>query len=112
MNHVSVHVTLQGLRSRVTFPIPMDRYRHQLAAIKEANKAVKSVTSEGKSKRRGSYAKFSPEQQAGNLSPSLPLRKIPSSIEPGCDLLVCTWNIGKWVRPNQLAIERTRMRVQ
>ena len=34
------------------------------AAIKEANEAVKSVTSEGKSKRRGSYAKFSPEQQA------------------------------------------------
>ena len=34
------------------------------AVIKEANEAVKSVTSEGKSKRRGSYAKFSPEQQA------------------------------------------------
>ena len=27
------------------------------ATIKEANEAVKSVTSEGKSKRRGSYAK-------------------------------------------------------
>ena len=60
------------------------------AMIKEANEAVKSVTSEGKSKQRGSYAKFSLEQQAGNLSPSLPLRKMPSSIEPGCDLLVCT----------------------
>ena len=32
--------------------------------IKEANEAVKSVTSEGKSKPRGGYAKFSPEQQA------------------------------------------------
>ena len=34
------------------------------AAIKEANDAVKSVTSEGKSKWRGSYIKFTPEQQA------------------------------------------------
>jgi hypothetical protein len=34
------------------------------AAIKEANDAARSVTSEGKSKRRGSYAKFTPEQQA------------------------------------------------
>ena len=34
------------------------------AMIKEANEAVKSVTSEGKSKPRGGYAKFSPEQQA------------------------------------------------
>ena len=33
------------------------------AVIKEANEAVKSVTSGGK-RRRGSYAKFSPEQQA------------------------------------------------
>ena len=34
------------------------------AAIKDANEAVKSVTCERKSKRRGSYSKFSPEQQA------------------------------------------------
>ena len=34
------------------------------AAIKEANEAVRSVTCERKSKRRGSYSKFSPEQQA------------------------------------------------
>ena len=34
------------------------------APIKEANKAEKSVTNDGKSKRRGSYAKFSTEQQA------------------------------------------------
>ena len=34
------------------------------ATIKDANDAVKSVTSEGKSKRRGSYAKFTAEQQA------------------------------------------------
>lgn len=34
------------------------------AVIKEANEAVKSVTSERKGKRRGSYAKFTPEQQA------------------------------------------------
>ena len=34
------------------------------AMTKEANDAVKSVTREGKSKRRGSYAKFTPEQQA------------------------------------------------
>ena len=34
------------------------------AAIKEANEAVKSVTYERKSKQRGSYSKFSPEQQA------------------------------------------------
>ena len=34
------------------------------AAIKEVNEAVKSVTCERKSKRRGSYSKFSPEQQA------------------------------------------------
>lgn len=33
-------------------------------AIKEANKAVRSVTCEKKSKRRGSYSKISPEQQA------------------------------------------------
>ena len=73
------------------------------AAIKEANEAVRSVTCERKSKRRGSYSKFSPEQQAeigkyaslngnqaairhfskqrGILSPSLPLRKMPSSID-------------------------------
>ena len=66
------------------------------AAIKEANEAVKSVTSEGKSKRRGSYAKFSPEQQAaigkyaslhGNQAA---IR--PSSIEPRCGLLVFVWS--------------------
>ena len=34
------------------------------AAIKEANEAVKRVTCERKSKRRGSYSKFLPEQQA------------------------------------------------
>ena len=34
------------------------------AVIKGANKAVMSESSEKKSKRRGSYAKFSPEQQA------------------------------------------------
>ena len=34
-----------------------------LAAIKEANEAVKDV-SKCKSKQRGSYAKFTPEQQA------------------------------------------------
>ena len=34
------------------------------AAIKEANEAVKSTTSGNKSKQRGSYAKFTPEQQA------------------------------------------------
>ena len=33
------------------------------ATIKEANDAVKSVTSEGKSKQRGSYAKFTPAIQ-------------------------------------------------
>jgi len=45
----------------------MDRYRHHAvspAPIKEANEAVKSVTNEGKSKQRGSYTKFSTEQQA------------------------------------------------
>ena len=34
------------------------------AAIKKANEAVRSVTCERKSKRSGSYSKFSPEQQA------------------------------------------------
>ena len=84
------------------------------ATIKEANEAVKSVTSEGKSKWRGSFAKFSPEQQAaigkyaslhGNQAA---IR--PSLIEPGCDLFVCTWNISKWGSPNRPAIERTRAR--
>ena len=34
------------------------------AAIKEAYVAVKNAISERKSKQRGSYSKFSPEQQA------------------------------------------------
>ena len=34
------------------------------ATIRAANEAVKSVTSEGKSKRRGSYAKLAPAKQA------------------------------------------------
>ena len=34
------------------------------AAIKAANEAVESVQSEAKGKRRGSYAKFTPERQA------------------------------------------------
>jgi hypothetical protein len=40
--------------------------------IKEANEAVRTPRSEPKSKRRGSYAKF---------TPSLPLRKTPSSTD-------------------------------
>ena len=35
---------------------------------------------------------------------------MPSSIEPGCDLSVSTWNISKWACPNQPAIERTCVR--
>ena len=34
------------------------------AMMKEASEAVKNMTSERKTKRRGSYTKFSPEQQA------------------------------------------------
>ena len=34
----------------------------------------------------------------------------PSSIEPGCGLFVCTWNISKWACPNWPAIEGTRAR--
>ena len=34
------------------------------AVIKEASEAVSTMTSEGKSNQRGSYAKFTPEQQA------------------------------------------------
>ena len=75
------------------------------AAIKEANKAVKSVTSVGKSKWRGSYVKFSPEQQAaiGKYAPHTiaSLRKIPSSIEPGCDLSVCIIANGRVLDPNR-----------
>ena len=36
---------------------------------------------------------------------------MPSLIEPGCDLIVCTWNISKRACPNQPAIERTLTRV-
>ena len=43
----------------------MSIYRYfAKTSIKEANEAVKSAICESKSKRRGSYSKFSPEQQA------------------------------------------------
>ena len=88
------------------------------AAIKEANEDVKSVTSDGHSKRIErvasplSFARIllSQQQQSrcrrGNLSLSLTLRKMPSSIEP----VVSAWNISKWACPNRTAIEHTRAR--
>ena len=57
-----------------------------------------SVTSEGKSKRRGSYAKFSPHLVTVHYR--FHWERWPSSIEPGCGLFVCSWNIGKWACPN------------
>ena len=58
------------------------------AAIKEANEAVKSVTSEETPRQQQQSRRLC---RRGNLLPSLPLRKMQSSIKPGCDLFVCTW---------------------
>ena len=96
---------LQKLRSGVSFPIPCNGSLSASvspATIKEANKAVKSVTSEGKSKRRGSCAMFSPEQQAAICKyASLHARQIFSSAR---GILAN----GRVPIGRPLAIERTR----